>query len=118
MGKGSPKSCELLSLLSQPHSTTNTRCCDVRQRYLFSAHLFIYLYGFKAYFQHLFFPPYSLYKETRQKLQKNRSPQIHRYPQKTEKGNAKPSARLTVSSHSLTPTTRAHGSTQKTSCNP
>lgn len=57
MGKGSPKSCELLSLLSQPHSTTNTRCCDVRQRYLFSAHLFIYLYGFKAYFQHLFSPP-------------------------------------------------------------
>lgn len=76
MGKGSPNSCELLSLLSQPHGTTKTRCCDVCQRYLFSAHLSIYLYAFRAYFQHLFFPP--LFSIQRDKTKTAKKPEVLR----------------------------------------
>lgn len=68
-------------------------------------------------FSHL----YSLSRETRQNVQKNRSPRIHRHSQKTEKRNAKASVRLTVAGNSLISKTRAHwkvGSRKVTSCIP
>lgn len=47
------------------------------------------------YISRTLFALYSLSRETRQNVQKNRSPR-HRHSQKTEKGNTKASVRLTV----------------------